>query len=254
MSNGAAILSGVGACGGCVTGRAAVLRDVSEFGLLAGGDENSPEDTGSYVQNCAFLQNILHCAVLSVAHSGYSNRQRVRGHSSLPFAIDTELTVERDPASGISTATISRQRDGIAGDNLSFSLRQVTIGYDEDDDPVTTCLVEPSYVAGNPFADSSTTRDKKGFPARLRLSDHDKRALQLLDLAIRNNPEFPNNPNVPPNTPCTNLNLWKRYCVDGGLIDSEQPKIISTIFRRSFNRLLVKECIKSWQTFVWSLS
>jgi pyruvate,water dikinase len=31
-------LSGVGACGGRVTGRAALLRDVSEFALLAGGD------------------------------------------------------------------------------------------------------------------------------------------------------------------------------------------------------------------------
>jgi pyruvate,water dikinase len=37
-ANGEPILTGVSACGGCVTGRAAVLRDVSEFGLLAGGD------------------------------------------------------------------------------------------------------------------------------------------------------------------------------------------------------------------------
>jgi pyruvate,water dikinase len=37
-TDGEPILSGVSACGGRVTGRAAVLRDVSEFGLLAAGD------------------------------------------------------------------------------------------------------------------------------------------------------------------------------------------------------------------------
>ena len=59
-------------------------------------------------------------------------------------AVDTEIEVTRNDNTKISTATITKQRDGISVDQIAFRLRQIELGEDQDEGMVTSCIVEQS--------------------------------------------------------------------------------------------------------------
>jgi RecA-family ATPase len=109
---------------------------------LAGGDENSSVDMGKFTNALTLLRDKLKCHVLVVHHTGKDLARGERGHSSLRGNVDTAVEVVKDKATGVSTATIVKQRDGKEGPSKSFKLPVVTIGYDDEDQPVTSCVVE----------------------------------------------------------------------------------------------------------------
>src|SRR5438270_9266970 len=74
------------------------------------------------------------CTVLRVHHSGHGNQERARGHSSLPAGVDTEIRVTEQEI------TLTKQRDDVRS-GFYFNLDVVTLGKDNDGDPVTTCVV-----------------------------------------------------------------------------------------------------------------
>ncbi len=60
-------------------------------------------------------------------------------------AVDTEIEVTRPNEDAmISVATVIKHRDGPGGGEIGFNLRQVYLGDDQDGDPVTSCVVEPT--------------------------------------------------------------------------------------------------------------
>jgi AAA domain-containing protein len=107
---------------------------------MAGGNENGPDDMGRFVRALDWLRDKVRCHVAVIHHVGKDRDRGARGHSSLFAAVDTAIEVEC--AEGVSTATIVKQRDGISNVSKSFRLLPVTVGYDEDDDPVTSCVIE----------------------------------------------------------------------------------------------------------------
>lgn len=109
---------------------------------LAGGDENSPGDMGAFVATLDRLRSDLRCTVIAIHHVGKDASRGARGHSLLRCAVDTEIAVERRDE-GICVAEITKQRDGPSGEEFAFRLRAVELGYDQDRDPVTSCIVEP---------------------------------------------------------------------------------------------------------------
>ena len=66
--------------------------------VLAGGNENSPDDMGGLVRSLDRLRDTLHCHVLGVHHVGKDATRGARGHSLLHCAADTEIEVVRDNA------------------------------------------------------------------------------------------------------------------------------------------------------------
>jgi len=111
---------------------------------LAGGNENAPDDKGSFVRSLDRLRDEFHCHVCAVHHSGKNYALGARGHSLLKAAVDTEIEVTRNDNTKISTATITKQRDGISEDQIAFRLRQIELGEDQDEGMVTSCIVEQS--------------------------------------------------------------------------------------------------------------
>lgn len=60
---------------------------------MAGGDENSTKDMGTFVASCDRLREELHCGLLLVHHTGKDGR--IRGSSALFAACDSVLFLQR---------------------------------------------------------------------------------------------------------------------------------------------------------------
>jgi RecA-family ATPase len=138
--------------------------------VMAGGNENAPDDMGALVRNLDRLRADTGGGILIVHHTGKELSRGARGHSLLRAATDTEIETTKDEA--IYTARVTKQRDYATEGSFAFSLHQVELGFDRDGDQITSCIVEPS--------DSAAKADKPG----KRLSDDTRIALRTLRKAI----------------------------------------------------------------------
>lgn len=135
---------------------------------LMGGDENSAQDVGAFNNAVAALIESTGACVMIVHHTGKNKNAGARGSSALLGAIDTEILVD----GGAVTAT--KQRDVEAGEPIGFRLKTVVVGLDEDNEEVTSCVVEPN----------AATRQAGG-----KLNGNQKRAFDVLcDLRPNNDP------------------------------------------------------------------
>jgi hypothetical protein len=96
---------------------------------------------GAFIKNVDAIRSATGAHVCIVHHTGKDAAKGARGHSSLRAATDTEI--ELTTKDGISTAQVTKQRDGKIPPPFSYTLREVVLGADSDGDPVTTCIVEP---------------------------------------------------------------------------------------------------------------
>ena len=104
---------------------------------MAGGDENSGEDMGQFVQMCDHIAKVLRCFVLVVHHSGKDAAKGSRGHSSLLGAVSLELEVTKEQGEP-GTIKVTKMRDGEDGAEYGFDIDSIPLGVDEDGEEVTT--------------------------------------------------------------------------------------------------------------------
>jgi KaiC/GvpD/RAD55 family RecA-like ATPase len=207
---------------------------------LAGGNENAPDDMGAFVRSIDRLRDELHSHVAGVHHLGKDQSKGSRGHSLLHCAVDTEIEVARDTASGISTATVTKQRDGASGDQITFRLRQIHLGDDADGEPVTSCIVE-----------GAERQPPKLAKSRRRLSPAHSHALRLLADAINQGGNIPaSNTDILANTPCVSEATWREYCHKGG-ISSGGDRAARAAFQRAAEALLDAGRIGKCGELVW---
>jgi AAA domain-containing protein len=185
---------------------------------LAGGNENASEDVGEYLDSLAAIGEALDCLCLIVHHSGKNSAAGARGHSSLKGNIDAEIEVTED-ASGIRTATVTKARDGIAGDTFSFRLEAVDLGPhphpDADDmEHRGSCVVVP--------IDYTPARQAK----KRKLTADEEIALQTLrEVASEGGEPLPETSVVPIGvTQGVKVESWRTRFYDrlGGKRDTEQ--------------------------------
>jgi AAA domain len=143
---------------------AAVVIDTLNRSLV--GSESSDEDMAAYVRAADAIRAAFDCVVIIVHHSGH-NGDRPRGHSSLLGADDALIAVKRDLADNI-VATIENAKDAEAGMEIVSRLVVVDVGTDEDDDAITSCVIEP---VGSPAVKHAAEKPGKG---RRRSEDVDK--------------------------------------------------------------------------------
>lgn len=112
---------------------------------FSGGNENSSEDMGAFVNNIDKLRQASgDAAIIIVHHAGKDTAKGARGHSLLRAAVDTEIEVVKNEGGSRlhgSTARITKQRDGECEGEFGFTLEQITIGTTEENDPITSCIV-----------------------------------------------------------------------------------------------------------------
>jgi hypothetical protein len=111
---------------------------------LGAGKENT-DDLAVYVANCGALAAEFGCCVLPVHHRPKdAESTEPRGHSSLKGGMDTVILVETGKP---KRARITKQKDDEERHLIYFNLLPVTLGYDGDGDPVSSCVVEISTDA-----------------------------------------------------------------------------------------------------------
>lgn len=109
---------------------------------MPGGNENSGEDVGMLLKHCKGIHRATKALVLLVHHSGKDASKGARGWSGLRAACDAELEVLRvDEARSIR---VSKQKDGDDNAEYGFKLKTVALGWDEDGEEITSCVVEHS--------------------------------------------------------------------------------------------------------------
>lgn len=117
---------------------------------LGPGDENSNADAGRAIASCDHLRALTGACVLLVHHLGHGAKDRPRGASGFPGALDWLWLVERDE-SGTVRARCQKAKDHDAPPPIAFELRSVELDLrDEDGNPTTSAVLHrvenPAYT------------------------------------------------------------------------------------------------------------
>jgi len=95
---------------------------------MAGGDENSAKDVGTFVDVCDRIRKITGATVLTVHHMGKSKVKKERGSSALRGAMDTVFLVERSGKSSSMTVTCDKQKDAEGFDQIGLKKEVIKVG------------------------------------------------------------------------------------------------------------------------------
>lgn len=133
--------------------------------VMPGGNENDSKDTGAVVAHCELLHRITGALVLLVHHSGKDATKGARGSGALRAAADCELEVER--TNKYRAVTVTKMKDGEDGTEYRFRLNDVVLGWDDDGDDITSCVVE--HIA--PEENQVETLAKPLGPVQQRIMD-----------------------------------------------------------------------------------
>lgn len=207
---------------------------------MAGGDENSPADMTGFIRNVDQIRQATGVHVCLVHHTGKDKSKGARGHSSLRAAVDTEIEVQKDQLSKITTATVTKQRDLPTGDTFDFVLEQVTLGSDRHCKPVTSCVVVPS---------EATAGANRGNRER-RLPPSEQGALRMLKMALaeKGHP-MPSGPGDHPDVVADTV--WREYCRGQRISQSDNPDSARRAFDRASTSLRNKGIVRYAEGYVW---
>lgn len=205
--------------------------------VMAGGNENQPDDMGALVRNIDRLREATGAAVLLVHHSGKDASRGARGHSLLHAATDTEIEVARDEVTKIATAKVTKQRDYATEGMLSFALRSVELGTDQDGDPITSCIVEPTENA-------SPTRKAAKLTGAAAVGLE-----QLKNCLADHAAEMPASAHIPIGFRGVTLTYFRGYLEKAGVINPDgNPR---EQFRRIRVTLQERGIIGVWDEWIW---
>lgn len=113
--------------------------------MAAGANENSGDDMGTVIKHAELIKREARAHVMLIHHSGKDQARGARGWSGLRAAIDTEIEVTVDEATGQRAAEITKQRDIPGkGDRIGFRLEVVDLGPGQWDSRRTSCVVVPA--------------------------------------------------------------------------------------------------------------
>ena len=115
---------------------------------LHGGDENSSQDLGTLINHCTHLYRETGASVLLVHHSGKAKAAAMRGHSSLQGAAYCVIEVKEEPT--YRTLKVEKLKDGEANAVYPFQLFPVTVGQNDLQEDIVSCVVQYLDAAPKP--------------------------------------------------------------------------------------------------------
>jgi RecA/RadA recombinase len=124
-----------------------------------GSDENSAEGMGKVLHHCHRIHKETNALIILIHHSGKDASRGARGWSGLKAAADVEIEVSRNGE--FRKACLTKLKDGEDGAEWNFKLVSVPLGFDEDDELISSCVIE--------HTDASPMRGKKP-PTGLKLT------------------------------------------------------------------------------------
>lgn len=134
--------------------------------VMPGANENSGEDVGKALAHCKGIHRATGAMVILVHHSGKDSSRGARGWSGLRAAADCEIEVIR--SNDDRAATVTKLKDGEDGAEFGFKLQTVVVGFDDDDDEITSCVLE--HTEGGARAIKTKKKALKGDVQKLVVS------------------------------------------------------------------------------------
>ncbi|MDG4649464.1 AAA family ATPase [Roseibacterium sp. SDUM158017] len=197
------------------------------------GDENTAKDAAMFIKNCDLIRQATGAHVMIIHHTGKEEERGARGSSAWRAAVDNEIQVSAD------CRILSRkQRDQEPPDALSFRLRSVVLGTDEDGEPVTSAVVD---AAAPPK------------PARRPLSGKNAVAMQALRDALAAHGEVKSGVGYPVNRSVVALDHWRAACGTHGLTSGVSESAARTAFKRAKDKLMDMDEVREWGGHVWKV-
>lgn len=204
---------------------------------FGGGDENTAQDMGRFVQNCRQIREATGAHVMVIHHSGKDASKGARGSGSLRAAADTEIELTRE--GDVIVATQRKQRDMPADKSFAYTLRSVFIGDDEDGEKVFSTVVEP------------TEAPAKRAP---RLKGQALIAMQAFGDAVKDHGVTKGGENFPTNRKCVSLDHWRETCDRHQLSSGEGDSSKRTAFHKAWKGLQEREVIRVLDGYAWRVA
>lgn len=211
---------------------------------LAGGDENSSTDMGNLLARCDAIREATQANVLLIHHTGKDVQRGERGWSGLRAAVDTSISIERLEDSGITVATVEKQRDLPKGDRFAFRLAPVELGRNKRGKPVTSCVVDP--------ADAIPPAKGKGKRSD-GLTPVERNALAALADALDEAGEVPPTSNhIPPSVRLVvSDETWLSYAIKRGVSLAAKDEDKRRSCKRAMERVIGKKLALCWGNLIW---
>jgi hypothetical protein len=201
---------------------------------MGAGDENTAKDAAQFLRNCDLIRDATGAHVMVIHHTGKDEDRGARGSSALRAAVDNEIQVTAD------RQIISRkQRDQESPEQLYFNLRPVTLGLDEDSQPVKSAVVD---VAEPPK------------PERKPLQGRNEVAMQALYDALRDHGETRTGNLYPSNRKVVHIDKWRAACLSKGLTDGLSGSATRVAFKRAKDTLMDKNLMRQQDDHVWRVN
>jgi hypothetical protein len=118
---------------------ACVVLDTLNRSLV--GSENT-EDMAEYTEAAEAIRAAFGCVVIIVHHCGYDPTHS-RGHTSLPAAVDAELSVTRSEGSLYVAVTVKHMRDGPEGVVIRSRAETIPLDPDQNGKPRSSIVIVP---------------------------------------------------------------------------------------------------------------
>lgn len=109
--------------------------------VTPGANENTAEDMGLALAHCRAISEATGAMIWLVHHSGKDASKGARGWSGINAALDFSHEVTRDEDTNYRELRVSKMKDGEDGMRFGFKLEVVSVGFDDDLDEITSCVV-----------------------------------------------------------------------------------------------------------------
>jgi RecA-family ATPase len=148
-------------------GEKAVLIVIDTFARsIPGGNENDAQDVGVAVTAADRIRAEIDCCVGFVHHAGKDPTKGARGSSALRAAVDTEILIEAQ--NNQHSATVTKQRDLMAGQAMPFELVPQAVGHHDDGTDITSCVVKQVDVESQPALAKRNGKHQERFETALK--------------------------------------------------------------------------------------
>jgi hypothetical protein len=127
------------------------------------GSESKDTDMANYVRAAEAIRAAFDCVCIIIHHCGW-DESRPRGHSSLPAAVDAQLSLVRDEDR--ATLTVEYMRDGVEGTQVLLMKKTVVIGEDDNGKEKTSLVMVRADDDVDAGAPASKRRE---WPASLQI-------------------------------------------------------------------------------------
>jgi hypothetical protein len=164
-----------------------VIFDTLAKGVAAGGgDENQAKDLGAALANLRRVQEVTGAHIAIINHTGKDETRGARGSNSQDGDVDVMVQIGGEGA--VKVATVTKANDRAEGELTKFKGEIAVLGIDEDGDEITTMIIS---------TDDCGMVGGKADAKIVKLTDNERRAMDMLYNALNEGAKDPPLPRVP---------------------------------------------------------